>query len=95
MTVAESAPPPYAPPGMITGQQIRAGRAMLGWSAVDLAEKSGVHVATISKAEQADGIPNVRATTLGAIQSAMESGGLMFLSHGDTRDGGPGVRMRG
>lgn len=78
---------------MITGPQIRAARVLLGWSSEQLAAKSGVHYATISRAEQFEGVPGIRAPTLASIQNALEAGGVIFLSPGDTRDGGPGVRL--
>jgi len=79
---------------MITGSQIRAARALLGWTSEHLARESGVSYATISKIEQVAGIPPVKATTLAEIGEALENGGVMFLSSGDIRTGGPGVRLR-
>jgi DNA-binding transcriptional regulator YiaG len=79
---------------MITGAQIRAARALLGWTSQRLADASSVHYATISRAEQADGVPSIRATTLGQIESTLISAGVMFLDPGDTRSGGHGVRLR-
>lgn len=84
----------YASHSMITGSQIRAARALLGWTSDFLSTKSGVSYATISKVEQHTGIPPVKATTLGELASALEEGGVLFLSNGDTRNGGPGVRLR-
>lgn len=85
---------PYNPPTMITGAQIRAARALLGWTSQHLAGRSGINYATISRAEQFDGVPSVRAPTLAALQSALERGGIVFLADGDNRPGGPGVRLR-
>lgn len=79
---------------MITGSQIRAARALIGWTTQTLADASGVHYATLSRAEQLDGVPSTRASTLAAIQAALEQAGVVFLDTGDTRDGGPGVRLR-
>jgi transcriptional regulator with XRE-family HTH domain len=84
----------YNLPQMVTGSQIRAARALLGWTSQHLAEQSGINYATISRAEQFEGVPSVRAPTLAAIQSALERGGILFLSDADTRSGGPGVRLR-
>lgn len=78
---------------VITGSQIRAARALLGWTSEHLASQAGVSYATISKIEQSPGVPGVKATTLADIASALEDGGVLFLSNGDTRDGGPGVRL--
>jgi transcriptional regulator with XRE-family HTH domain len=84
----------YASQSMITGSQIRAARALLGWTSDHLAAQAGVSYGTISKIEQHDGVPPVKATTLAEIGSALEAGGIVFLSRGDIRDGGPGVRLR-
>lgn len=84
----------YGANSMITGSQIRAARALLGWTSDYLAAQSGVSYATISKVEQHAGIPPVKATTLADIGEALERGGVMFLSNGDIRSGGPGVRLR-
>lgn len=85
----------YKPSPMLTGPQIRAARALLGWTTQRLADASGVHYTTLSKAEQAEGVPNVRATTLAAVQQAFEAAGVQFISHGEYRGhGGPGVRLR-
>ena len=89
--VQDSQPTAY----MITGSQIRAARALLGWSSQRLADTSSVHYATISRAEQQEGIPGIKATTLHQIQAALEQGGVVFLDPGDTRNGGHGVRLKG
>ncbi len=77
----------------IVGAQIRAGRALVGWSADDLAEKARVGVATVRRAETGQ-----RATTpanLDAIRRALQAAGVEFLSEGDyAGNGGPGVRLR-
>lgn len=86
--------PAYSPGAMLTGSQIRAARGLLHWTSEQLAEASGVHYASISRAEQHDGVPPVRASTLVAIKVALESGGVVFLEEGVTREGGPGVRLR-
>ena len=75
---------------MIVGTQIRAGRALVGWYARDLAERSGVSWHTVQRAEAAgDETPGITARKLEAIQSTLEAAGVDFTS-----DGGPGVRLR-
>jgi hypothetical protein len=81
------------PASMITGAQIRAGRALLGWSAATLAERAGVSYPTVQRAEAAEGIPRMKAPNLFAIQRALEQGGVVFLEAGEQREGGPGVRL--
>ena len=78
---------------MLTGAQIRAGRALLGWSGVNLAKRAGVSYPTVQRAETADGVPRMKAPNLFAIQRALEEGGVVFLDPGENRDGGPGVRL--
>jgi len=80
---------------MLTGSQIRAARALLNWSAQDVADAAGLGYATVQRAERADGIPRTTAPRLFAIQHALEAAGVMFVGEGQTsHDGGPGVRLR-
>ncbi|WP_029042577.1 helix-turn-helix domain-containing protein [Cucumibacter marinus] len=59
--------------------QIRAGRALLGWSVQDLAERAGVTVATVKKAESSPGeADEVRAAKLAAICGALNASGVVF-----------------
>lgn len=82
------------PTRMISGPQIRAARALLGWSAGELARRARLGSATIQRAESAPGIPATQASTLYAIQQALEAGGVVFLDAGENRPGGAGVRFR-
>ena len=75
---------------MITSCQIRAARALVNWSARELAEKSGLGVATIRRMELADGVPSSNAQTLDLVRKVMESVGVEFI--GSPEDG-PGVRF--
>jgi hypothetical protein len=79
---------------MLTGTQIRAGRALLNWTAATLAKRSGVSYPTVQRAETADGVPRMKTPNLFAIQRALEEGGIVFLDPGEHREGGPGVRLR-
>lgn len=67
---------------MITGLQIRAARALLRWSAKDLAGKCGVSYASVQRAEMIDGIPNMQAKNLISIQSALTQAGVDFVPGG-------------
>lgn len=80
-------------PVLLIGQQIRAARALLRWSHGRLAKEAKVGIATIQRAEAVDGIPNVQARTLNAIQVTLERAGVVFLDEGEMRPGGPGVRL--
>lgn len=75
---------------MITSCQIRAARALINWSARELAEKAGVGVATVRRMELADSIPSSNAITLNLVQKTLESAGVEFI--GD-QDNAPGVRL--
>jgi len=63
---------------MISVSQIKAGRVMLCWSAVELAERAGVSSATIKKYEAQTGIPNANTRILSAVKSVLESAGIEF-----------------
>jgi ribosome-binding protein aMBF1 (putative translation factor) len=74
----------------ITSAQIRAARALLRWSAVDLAQKSSVGVNTIRRAEVAESGTSLTAANELAIRRALETAGVEFI---DENGGGPGVRL--
>ena len=76
---------------MISTDQVRAARALLRWSAQQLADASGVGVATIRRMEVVDGVPSGQIRSLLAIQTALESAGVEFV--GSPTDN-PGVRLR-
>ena len=71
--------------------QIRAARALLRWSAQDLADTASLGVATIRRIETLEGTPLTHVRTLLAIQSALESAGVEFI---DRDDGSAGVLLR-
>jgi len=78
-------------PERLTSAQIRAARALLRWSAVDLAEASSVAANTIRRAEVADGPTTLTAANDLAIRRAFEEAGVVFIEeNGD----GAGVRLR-
>jgi hypothetical protein len=74
--------------GRLTGAQIRAARALLRWSAGDLAEHSFLGVNTVRRAETKDGMTSLTASNELAIRRALELGGVEF-TNGDQ----PGVRL--
>ena len=77
--------------GPLLSAQIRAARALLRWSAQDLARESALGVNTIRRAEVAEeGISLTAANDL-AIRRALEAAGVEFI---DENGGGPGVRLR-
>lgn len=80
---------------MLTGAQIRAGRAMLRWSAEELSARARVPVEAVRSAEEADGHPRMAAGTLAAIAAAFEAGGLALPRGGviGAVPGAPGMRL--
>jgi len=76
---------------MIISEQIRAARQLVKITAGELAELSGVGVATIRRFELMSGVPSGNARSIEAIQKALEAAGVEFL--GSPEDG-PGVRLR-
>lgn len=76
---------------MVTTRQIKAARALLGWSQSDLARKSGVSEPTIARLESADGVLGGRKKTGEKIKKAIEVAGIIFF---EENGGGEGVRLR-
>ena len=76
---------------MITGAQLRAGRALIRWSAEELANRSKIGVATVRRAELQDGTPGITAANADALQRALETAGVEFIAE---NGGGAGVRLR-
>lgn len=68
-------------------KQIKAARALLAWSQVDLAERSGVSYPTIARLETNDGPVGGRKETAKAIRDTLEAQGIQFLDAGDTANG--------
>jgi hypothetical protein len=60
-------------------RQIKAARALLGWSQEDAANFSGVSVPTIKRLEATDGPIGGRASTGERIKDAMEAAGIAFI----------------
>ena len=75
---------------MLTGAQIRAARAALGWNAEKLAEASGVSSKTIRRIEASEHMPSGTASTQLALQSCLEDAGIEFIGSPDDR---PGIRI--
>jgi hypothetical protein len=63
---------------MVSSCQIKAARAMLGWSAIELANRSGVGSASIKRYEVQDGVPVANTKNLMAIRNTLENAGVQF-----------------
>jgi len=75
---------------MLTPAQLRAARALLGWSREELADKSGLGAETVKNFELRGSDPK-----LGTVQKwrrALEQAGVTFIE--ETETDGPGVRLK-
>jgi hypothetical protein len=75
----------------LNSAQIRAARALLRWSAADLAREAALGLATIKRAELADGETSMTVANDLAVRRALEAAGVEFI---DENGGGPGARLR-
>ncbi|WP_426256847.1 helix-turn-helix domain-containing protein [Sphingomonas sp. DC2300-3] len=76
---------------MMKVEQCRAARALLDWTAQDLADRAGIGVATVRRFESASG---VAPQSVEAMIAALRSAGISFISAGETSPGGgDGVRL--
>jgi transcriptional regulator with XRE-family HTH domain len=75
----------------LASAQIRAARALIRWTAKDLARASAVGVTTIRRAELAEDETSMTAANDLAVRRALEAAGIEFI---DENGGGPGVRLR-
>jgi hypothetical protein len=64
----------------ISSAQMRAARALLRWSALDLAKASKVGVATIRRVEVVDGEIPVTLANEAALRQALEAAGVEFTN---------------
>jgi ribosome-binding protein aMBF1 (putative translation factor) len=75
----------------LSGAQIRAARALLSWSAAELAQASSLGANTIRRAEVSNGDTSLTMANDQTIRRALEAAGVEFI---DENGGGIGVRMR-
>ncbi|MGD0865542.1 MAG: helix-turn-helix transcriptional regulator [Rhizomicrobium sp.] len=62
---------------MVTGRQIRAARALLGWTQQALADRALVAINTVRAIESGRRYP--KPGSLSAVRRALEKGGIVFL----------------
>lgn len=74
----------------MTPAQCRAARGLIRLEQLDLCEKSGVSIKTLSDFEAGKTKPY--ATTLEKLRAALEAAGVVFI---ESNGQGPGVRLRG
>ena len=75
----------------LTADQIRAARALLRWSAEDLARRSSISLRTIRRAELSEVQTALTMANNLALRRALEAAGVEFI---DENGGGAGVRFR-
>lgn len=78
----------------ITGNQIRAARALVGMDQQALADKASIGINTVRNMEGAGAERiRVRTDTLDAVIDALKAAGVIIIDGGGQSDGGPGVRL--
>ncbi len=75
---------------MITNLQIRAARALLGWSQQKLADEAGVSVITVKRLEAQDEDFRARYDIVAKVKAAVERAGVEILGEGFSH----GVQLR-
>jgi transcriptional regulator with XRE-family HTH domain len=73
-------------PIAITGQQVKAARALLRWTQSELGGQTGVSASTVGHFEAGKRRPPV--LSISVIQRALEAGGIEFV------EGEPGVKLK-
>lgn len=74
---------------MISPRQIRAARALLGWSQQELADRAVLSLNAVKRLEAAHGDP--RMSTVSAVKAALEAGGVEFIPAAGGK--GEGLRL--
>ncbi len=75
----------------LTVAQCRAARALLGWTAAEVATAAGMGIMTVKRFE---GGQTVNAVSIGKIRTALVDAGIMFIAAGEpSQDGGDGLRL--
>jgi len=76
---------------LISSAQIRAARALIGWSREELSKNSGIGISALMRLESSEGVPGGNIRTFEAVQKAFEKQGIEFIG---TPDSGAGVRFK-
>jgi predicted transcriptional regulator len=75
---------------VLTVEQLRAARGLLGWSQSELAARAELSLPTVKRVETGTG-PRVSEIARTKLRRTLESAGVVFI---DENGGGPGVRLR-
>jgi transcriptional regulator with XRE-family HTH domain len=76
---------------LITSGQIKAARALVNWTARELAAKAEIGFSTLIRLEAADGVPSGNIKTIDSVKKALEDAGIEFIG---TPDSQAGVRWK-
>lgn len=77
----------------LTVAQCRAARALLGWTAAEVATAAGIGIMTVKRFE---GGQKMNTASIAKLKAALEEAGIRFIAAGDSSpDGGEGVRFDG
>jgi transcriptional regulator with XRE-family HTH domain len=80
---------------VITADQLRAARALLGIDQRKMAELSGLSVPTIQRMEASDGVIRGNVDSLMKLVSSLEAAGVELIAVGAiSQNGGRGVRLK-
>jgi predicted transcriptional regulator len=76
---------------IVTGEQLRAGRALVRLEQPELAKRANVSLGTVKRMEATVGPISANVLTLNAVVNALKAAGVIFVEeNGDS----PGVRRR-
>lgn len=76
---------------MLSAQQVRAARALLGWKQEELAKKAQIGLATIQRLERGSGPLMAHVSTAVKIETCLKQAGIIFV--GADSSAGEGVRF--
>jgi transcriptional regulator with XRE-family HTH domain len=80
---------------MITAEQLRAARALLGVDQRELAKRCGLSLPTIQRMEASEGVVRGNVDSLMKLVDALSAGGIELIGEGATSSGGGrGVRLK-
>lgn len=77
---------------MITAEQIKAARALLGWDQIQLAEAAEIAVNTVRRLEGQHGRVRAHSETIWRLTKTLEDTGIVFLF--PDLEGDHGVRLK-